>query len=155
MSGKWVHQTVDAIGVAGERARAAIAQMQGPEGASALPSETNSGASSPLTGEGETRDTEVEKSRPATFTGFYDEAMGNVYLQALELLSTECTMKVQEAQRKCPSEQLPQLIAYLGLLSDQLEEEPEEPYEGTLTHLVSHALSLLPCPALTNEHDGD
>jgi len=65
--------------------------------------------------------------------------MGNVYLQALELLSTECTMKVQEAQRKCPPDSLPQLLAFLRILSDYFEEEPEEEYEGSLDALSEKA----------------
>lgn len=41
-------------------------------------------------------------------------------------MSTECTMKVQEIQRKCDAETLQNVVVFLRLISDAFEEEQQD-----------------------------
>lgn len=98
--------------------------------------------------EPEPEQVEEKKEIPApTFQYFFDEYMGNVHsqvslpnsslpnfishinstlglvYQALELLSTESTMKVQDSQRKCPISQQIALSGFLQVITDIFTED--------------------------------
>mmetsp|Transcript_4309 Transcript_4309/g.5308 ORF Transcript_4309/g.5308 Transcript_4309/m.5308 type:complete len:506 (-) Transcript_4309:21-1538(-) len=109
ISSKIVSQTVESLGTAGDRAK----EMWTDE------------ASDPAAPSSQ-EDEERKEAPVPTFPYYFDEFMGNIHLQALELLSTECTMKVQEVQRKCDPEQLQNIVVYLQMIADVFEGEGEE-----------------------------
>jgi len=107
---QFMAQTADTLGVVTGRAKGMWEESNG-----------NSPKSQP----------NAESAAPAvppkpTFSYNFDEFMGNVHLQALELLSTECTMKVQGVQRKCESDSLQNLVIFLQMISEVFEGEAEE-----------------------------
>ena len=120
MSENFVQQTRGALAVASDRAREIISPA----------------AMSEETAEAKETSTRQKPKAPVTFSHFFDEAVGNVHLQALELLSTECTMRVQEAQRKCEAQYLPELLAFLQMIPDRFEEDPADDMDDTIS-LVS------------------
>lgn len=125
---QFVHQTAGALGLMSNRAKDILGLSEHDQ----APSETSSESVNDNSGSTEVQKKEIKP----TFAYHFDEYMGNVHLQALELLSTECTMKVQEIQRKSDPTVLQELVTYLQMISEKFEDD-DDADESVELELVS------------------